>query len=360
MDVPVLGRLEATDRTWTPTERPVEVAWEPARPLNGVAGPGAGGSSIRSIHQAGTSSRVRTADAGFDAARQAHMTRTPRSGAWGRPRTASSAHRQPLRGRYAHRYGTSPHRRRSKASPGRGGEALPGRRGGRRRPAPGAVPGEYAASYTVGDNYSGHVVGSGPYTRPPTSPDGWRCSTATPIGMPPPTRCARPGSTGSRSRWLSLTGPSSGRSTPRRPTCRWTATCHRPRSPRSGPTLHGPGGCRSTPRGACGSWFLGRTGGAGAIADVRVRQAINYAVDKVAYRDAIAGRFAHRRAGLHHPATRCARPPPIRPLPESGQPGDPAKARALLAEAGYPNVRDRPLVCPAGQTTDELGGQCPG
>jgi peptide/nickel transport system substrate-binding protein len=120
------------------------------------------------------------------------------------------------------------------------------------------------------------------------------------------------------------------------------------------------GGCRSTPRGACGSWFLGRTGGAGAIADVRVRRAINYAVDKVAYRDAIAGRFAHRRAGLHHPATRCARPPPIRPLPESGQPGDPAKARALLAEAGYPNVRDRPLVCPAGQTTDELGGQCPG
>jgi hypothetical protein len=182
MDVLVLGRLEATDRTWTPTERPVEVAWEPARPLNGVAGPGAGGSSIRSTHQAGTSSRVRTADAGFDAARQAHMTHTPRSGAWGRPRTASSAHLQPLRGRYAHRYGTSPHRRRSKASPGRGGEALPGRRGGRRRPAPGAVPGEYAASYTVGDNYSGHVVGSGPYTRPPTSPDGWRCSTQPRLG----------------------------------------------------------------------------------------------------------------------------------------------------------------------------------
>ena len=27
------------------------------------------------------------------------------------------------------------------------------------------VPGEYAASYQVGANYSGHVVGSGPYTR---------------------------------------------------------------------------------------------------------------------------------------------------------------------------------------------------
>jgi ABC-type transport system substrate-binding protein len=26
------------------------------------------------------------------------------------------------------------------------------------------VPGEYAAAYAVGDNYSGHMVGSGPYT----------------------------------------------------------------------------------------------------------------------------------------------------------------------------------------------------
>jgi peptide/nickel transport system substrate-binding protein len=37
---------------------------------------------------------------------------------------------------------------------------------------------------------------------------------------------------------------------------------------------------------------LGTNRAAGAIADVRVRQAVNYAVDKVAFRDAIAGRFA--------------------------------------------------------------------
>jgi ABC-type transport system substrate-binding protein len=36
---------------------------------------------------------------------------------------------------------------------------------------------------------------------------------------------------------------------------------------------------------------LGPTG-RGAIADVRVRRAVSYAIDKVAYRDAIAGRFA--------------------------------------------------------------------
>ena len=37
---------------------------------------------------------------------------------------------------------------------------------------------------------------------------------------------------------------------------------------------------------------LGTHKEAGAIADVRVRQAVNYAIDKVAYRDALAGRFA--------------------------------------------------------------------
>ena len=82
---------------------------------------------------------------------------------------------------------------------------------------------------------------------------------------------------------------------------------------------------------------LGSHRRAGAIADVRVRQAVNYAIDKVAYRDAIAGRFtptgelastilAPRSLGYH----------PYDLYPTPGR-GDPAKARALLAEAGYPN-----------------------
>jgi peptide/nickel transport system substrate-binding protein len=36
---------------------------------------------------------------------------------------------------------------------------------------------------------------------------------------------------------------------------------------------------------------LGTHRAAGPIADVQVRQALNYAIDKVAYRDAIAGRY---------------------------------------------------------------------
>jgi ABC-type transport system substrate-binding protein len=40
---------------------------------------------------------------------------------------------------------------------------------------------------------------------------------------------------------------------------------------------------------------LGTNPKAGAIADVRVRRAANYAIDKVAYRDAIANRYAPHR-----------------------------------------------------------------
>ena len=83
---------------------------------------------------------------------------------------------------------------------------------------------------------------------------------------------------------------------------------------------------------------LGTHPGAGAIADVRVRRAVNYAIDKVAYRDAMAGRFApagELASTLLFPGSLGYRPYDLYPTP--GGRGDPAKARALLAEAGYPN-----------------------
>ena len=82
---------------------------------------------------------------------------------------------------------------------------------------------------------------------------------------------------------------------------------------------------------------LGTHRGAGAIADVRVRQAVNYAIDKVAYRDAIAGRFAatgELASTILAPGSLGYRPYDLYPTP--GGRGDPAKARALLAAAGYP------------------------
>jgi peptide/nickel transport system substrate-binding protein len=76
---------------------------------------------------------------------------------------------------------------------------------------------------------------------------------------------------------------------------------------------------------------------AGAIANVRVRQAVNYAIDKVAYRDAVAGRYAaagQLASTILAPGSLGYHPYDLYPSP--GGRGDPAKARALLAEAGYP------------------------
>jgi peptide/nickel transport system substrate-binding protein len=83
---------------------------------------------------------------------------------------------------------------------------------------------------------------------------------------------------------------------------------------------------------------LGTNPKAGAIADVRVRQAVNYAIDKVAYRDALAGRYAatgQLASTILAPGSLGYQPYDLYPTP--GGRGDPAKARALLAEAGYPN-----------------------
>jgi peptide/nickel transport system substrate-binding protein len=83
---------------------------------------------------------------------------------------------------------------------------------------------------------------------------------------------------------------------------------------------------------------LGTHRAAGAIADVRVRQAVNYAIDKAAYRDALAGRYAatgQLASTILAPGSLGYQPYDLYPTP--GGRGDPAKARALLAEAGYPN-----------------------
>ena len=83
---------------------------------------------------------------------------------------------------------------------------------------------------------------------------------------------------------------------------------------------------------------LGTHRAAGAIADVRVRQTVNYAVDKVAYRDALAGRFAppgELASTILAPGWLSYRRYDLYPTP--GGRGDPARAKALLAQAGYAN-----------------------
>ena len=72
----------------------------------------------------------------------------------------------------------------------------------------------------------------------------------------------------------------------------------------------------------------------GPLADVRVRQALNYAVDKEAIRDALTGGFSPT-AGVYAP-------PGVNGYDSSRfvYPYDPDKARELLAEAGVPDGFD--------------------
>ena len=82
---------------------------------------------------------------------------------------------------------------------------------------------------------------------------------------------------------------------------------------------------------------LGTNPSAGTIADVRVRQAVNYAIDKAAYRDAIAGRFApagELASTILAPTSLGHHSYDLYPTP--GGRGDPAKAKTLLAAAGHP------------------------
>jgi peptide/nickel transport system substrate-binding protein len=71
--------------------------------------------------------------------------------------------------------------------------------------------------------------------------------------------------------------------------------------------------------------------GAGPLRDKRVRQALNYAVDKDTIVKKLLGGFGTVEATLV-PATYLGVNPLLKPYPY-----DPAKAKNLLAEAGYPN-----------------------
>jgi peptide/nickel transport system substrate-binding protein len=199
------------------------------------------------------------------------------------------------------------------------------------------VPGEYAAGYTVGDNYSGHVVGSGPYKVDTYIPGrrivlvrnpNWDAAT-DPL----------------RKAWVDRI-----EITPDVPIASIQRSIEREDADLSLDS-HVPqtqlAALRADPRrsrrlsvnttGILLFLVLGTHRRAGAIADVRVRQAINYAINKVAYRDAIAGRFAppgELASTILAPGSLGYRHYDLYPTP--GGRGDPAKARALLAQAGYP------------------------
>jgi peptide/nickel transport system substrate-binding protein len=200
------------------------------------------------------------------------------------------------------------------------------------------VPGEYAADYAVGDNYSGHVVGSGPYTPTIYDPGRLIVLTRNPNWDPAtdPLRKAWvdrihvrvdvPIRTIQRAIEREEADLSLDSHVPQVRITELRADPERSRRLSVGTTA------------ILLFLVLGTHRGAGAIADVRVRRAVNYAIDKVAYRDAIAGQTApagELASTVLAPSSLGYRHYDLYPTP--GGRGDPAKARALLAEAGYRN-----------------------
>jgi ABC-type transport system substrate-binding protein len=201
------------------------------------------------------------------------------------------------------------------------------------------VPAEYAAEYAVGAPYDGNVVGSGPYT-----PDTYIPGDTVVLARNP--------------NWDSATDPLRRAWVDRihikldvklvsiqraidREEADLSLDSHVPQTQiaalRADPEQSGRLSVNN-PTGNLLYLALGTHQAAGAIADVRVRQAINYAIDKVAYRDAIAGSFApagELASTILAPGSLGYRHYDLYPTP--GGRGDPAKAKALLAQAGYPN-----------------------
>jgi peptide/nickel transport system substrate-binding protein len=200
------------------------------------------------------------------------------------------------------------------------------------------VPGEYAADYQVGANYSGHVVGSGPYT-----PDVYIPGETVVLVRNPHWD---PATDPLRKAWVDRihvrfgVGISLIQRQIEREEADLSLNSHVPQA-RVAALRADPQRSRRVSVNTTGSLLflvLGTHRAAGAIADVRVRQAVNYAIDKVAYRDAVAGRFAatgELASTIMAPGSLGYRHYDLYPTP--GGRGDPAKARALLAAAGYPH-----------------------
>lgn len=79
--------------------------------------------------------------------------------------------------------------------------------------------------------------------------------------------------------------------------------------------------------------------------DVRVRQALNYAIDKDAYIAVVKNGLASRATSILGPATQHYKG-------NDPYPYDPEKARELLSEAGYPDGFETTLICTS--TTADL------
>ena len=200
------------------------------------------------------------------------------------------------------------------------------------------VPGEYAAAYEVGTNYDGHVVGSGPYTLTTYDPGKLVVLDRNP-NWDPATDPLRKAWVDRIHIKLNVSISSIQRAIEHED-ADLSLDSHVPQTQLAALRADPERSRRLSvnPTGTLLYLALGTHQEAGAIADVRVRQAVNYAIDKVAYRDALAGRHAPNgevASTILAPGSLGYHPYNLYPTP--GGRGDPAKAKALLAAAGYPH-----------------------
>ena len=206
------------------------------------------------------------------------------------------------------------------------------------RPNFAPVPKGHATDYGVGKRYDGHVVGTGPYKLAIYVPGETVVLDRNP-NWDPATDPLRKAWVDRIQIKLNIKVSSIQRAIDRG-TADLSLTSHisaaqlptlRADPERSGRLSVEPSGCQLF-------LALGTHPEAGAIADVRIRRAVNYAIDKVAYRDALARRYAPQgelASTILAPGSLGYRPYDLYPTP--GGHGDPAKAKVLLAEAGYPD-----------------------
>jgi peptide/nickel transport system substrate-binding protein len=199
------------------------------------------------------------------------------------------------------------------------------------------VPQEHAGRYRVGKAYDGHVVGAGPYKLATSIPGETVVLDRNP-NWDPATDPLRRAWVDRIQVKFGLTAPAIQQAIDRGE-ADLSLTSHVPQT-QVAALWNDPERSRRLsvePTGTALFLVLGTHEDAGAIADVRVRRAVNYAVDKAAYRDAIAGRFAptgELASTILAPTSLGYQPYDLYPTPEGR--GDPARAKALLAEAGHP------------------------